>query len=53
MVDSERSGSAGLRADTAKTKWDRETDVIVAGFGGAGVLLIEKAPFGGGNTDYA
>jgi succinate dehydrogenase/fumarate reductase flavoprotein subunit len=47
-------------------KWDHEADVIVAGFGGAGacaaiaahdagakVLVIEKAPFGGGNTGCA
>jgi len=54
--------------DTSNTmkEWDREVDVIVAGFGGAGacaaisaydagakVLIIEKAPFGGGNTACA
>ncbi|MEW6186919.1 MAG: FAD-dependent oxidoreductase [Thermodesulfobacteriota bacterium] len=46
--------------------WEQETDVLVAGFGGAGacaaiaahdagarVLLIEKAPFPGGNSACA
>ena len=44
-------------------KWDMETDVLVLGFGGAGasaaiaahdagakILIVEKAPFGGGNS---
>ncbi len=47
-------------------KWDQEADVLIAGLGGAGacaaiaahdagarVLVIEKAPFGGGNTGCA
>ena len=46
--------------------WDREADVIIVGFGGAGaaaalaaveagadVLLVEKNPEGGGNTRYS
>ena len=46
--------------------WDRETDIIIVGFGGAGaaaalaateagaeVLLVEKNPEGGGNTRYS
>lgn len=46
--------------------WNKETDVIVVGFGGAGaaaaisahdagarVLLLEKNPEGGGNTQYS
>jgi succinate dehydrogenase/fumarate reductase flavoprotein subunit len=50
------------------TKWDKETDIVVVGFGGSGacaalaandkgakVLLIEKAPekYAGGNTNVA
>jgi len=55
-----------MKVETGRKKWDREAEVIVAGYGGAGacaaiaahdagagVLLIEKAPFGGGNTGYA
>jgi len=55
-----------LIVEAAINKWDRQVDVIVAGFGGAGacaaiaahdagakVLVIEKAPFGGGNTSCA
>lgn len=46
--------------------WERETDIVVVGFGGAGsaaalaateagaeVLLVEKNPEGGGNTRYS
>ena len=46
-----------------ETAWDKECDVLVIGYGGAGaasaitahdagaeVLIIEKMPFGGGNT---
>ena len=46
--------------------WDRETDMMIVGFGGAGaaaalaateagaeVLLVEKNPEGGGNTRYS
>lgn len=33
-------------------QWDKESDVVVVGYGGAGakVLLLEKMPAGGGNT---
>jgi succinate dehydrogenase/fumarate reductase flavoprotein subunit len=55
-----------MKVGNENSQWDREADVIVAGFGGAGacaaiaahdtgakVLIIEKAPFGGGNTSCA
>ena len=55
-----------MKVGNESLQWDREADVIVAGFGGAGacaaiaahdagarVLVIEKAPFGGGNTSCA
>lgn len=56
---------AGVRAVelTKDTKWDKEADVVILGYGGAGacaaieahdagakVLILEKLPEGGGNT---
>ena len=51
------------KSEIKKLKWDEETDVVVVGYGGAGaaaaieatdngakVLILEKMPFGGGNT---
>ena len=55
--------SAQAKSVAPDTKWDKETDVIVVGFGGAGasaaisahdagsqVLILEKMPAAGGNT---
>ena len=46
--------------------WGKESDVVIVGYGGAGasaaiaahdmgakVLVLEKTPLGGGNTQYA
>lgn len=54
---------AGAREAGIPEKWDKETDVVVAGCGGAGttaaitahdagakVMIVEKAPEGGGNS---
>jgi succinate dehydrogenase/fumarate reductase flavoprotein subunit len=51
------------RAEGRPEKWDRETDVVIVGCGGAGttaaitahdagaeVIIVEKAPEGGGNS---
>ncbi len=55
--------SAQAKAVSPDTTWDKETDVLVVGFGGAGasaaisahdagsrVLILEKMPVAGGNT---
>jgi len=57
--------SWGVGQGTAQIpkKWDKEADVVIIGYGGAGasaaitahdagakVLVVEKMPFGGGNT---
>jgi len=70
MVNTQASGSGdnSVRQPWLPEKWDREVDVVVVGFGGAGaataitahelgatVLILEKAPEGeeGGNTRVA
>lgn len=62
------TGSGNGGADVANVKWDKETDVVIVGFGGAGasaainaseaganVIILEKAPEGqeGGNTSVS
>lgn len=61
------SSSESAQADWMPEQWDYETDVLVIGYGGAGmwasltakdegqseILILEKAPFrGGGNSSY-
>jgi len=56
-------GAKEVDAASLPTKWDKETDIIVVGYGGAGavaaitakeegakVLVLEKAPLAGGST---
>ena len=58
------SASVALAEDVAQ--WDQEADVVVVGFGGAGgsaamsafdagasVIVLEKMPFGGGDTEVS